>query len=177
MCGSDGASRVSRLLSTHRRSTSISSRLGFALDSPLFNHPAFLAFCTASFACPHLSHHDRGLEGGTCFEQLGSLSEATSQPYDSALRGQIGCLRLMSLEIPQARRPGVVQRQREASGGCAGLHVALVITTGITSSLLVNARNVTLCFRYFEENKSTSGLDLLSTSPERRPLTGTRICN
>lgn len=31
-----------------------------ALDS-LFCHPAFLAFCTASFACPHPSHHDRGL--------------------------------------------------------------------------------------------------------------------
>jgi hypothetical protein len=29
----------------------------------LLYHPAFLAFCTASFACPHPSHHDRGLEG------------------------------------------------------------------------------------------------------------------
>jgi hypothetical protein len=32
-------------------------------------------------------------------EQLGSLSEAISQPYDIALRSQIGCLWLMSLEI------------------------------------------------------------------------------
>jgi hypothetical protein len=38
----------------------------FRLKIRLVLHLAPLGFCTASFACPHPSHHDRGLEGETC---------------------------------------------------------------------------------------------------------------
>jgi hypothetical protein len=138
----DGASRVSRLLSTHPRSTLPSHPV---LDSPLFYHPAFLAFCTASFACPHPSHHDRGLEGENMLEQLGSLSEATSQPCDICTP-EPDWLSLVNVirNPPSTLSLEWVQRQREASGGCAGLHCSLSSPAGITSSLLVNARNVTL---------------------------------
>ena len=42
----------------------------FRLKIRLVLHLAPLGFCTASFACPHPLHHDRGLEGETCLNLL-----------------------------------------------------------------------------------------------------------
>src|SRR5271154_4138661 len=105
--------------------------LGFAL--------AVLAFCTASFACPYLSHHDRGLEG----EAL--LSEATSQPCDIALRSQIGCLYLTSLEIPKH----AVLEWCSGDGKPRAFVLAcilLIIVTAVSHRDCSSCSECTLCF-------------------------------
>jgi hypothetical protein len=157
MRGDDGASRVHAFLPTCQ----IHFQWHPALDSPCcITRRSWL------FAQPPSLVHTRCTTTGDLRGENMLEPEATPQ-CDIALRSQIGCLWLMPLEIPQARRPGVVQRQREASGGCAGLHLALVVTAA-SHRACSNSSERDPLLRYLKRTSQRVGQILLSASPERR---------